>query len=293
MARSRQCSADERRVRLVVGPRALALDRVRPRRDLPLELHLRHEARLGEDHLDALARRLDVAEVDEAGLRRHPLAGERAAAGVVGDEAVVALVVHPRRRHPRVLVGEVARLRLGQRHLVPRVALVDRVAERVLRDERLLVRPVVEVRRAEHDPDRQVDLDEVGGDQLAAEDEARRDVPVAAPLGHRLVVVVDVVGVVEAAPAHEVGLAEADPLVPRQRLVEEVVEVVVHGHGALAVVHVPHEPHVVLRARLLGDVRAAAAGQDRRRVRVAPAEEARTSRACTARPGGSPGRSRR
>ena len=192
----------------------------------------------------------------------------------LATKRAVALVVHARRGDPRVLVGEVARLRLGQRHLVPRVALVDRVAERVLGDERLLVGPVVEVRRAEQDADRQVDLDQVGGDQLALEDEAGRDVALAAPLGHVPVVVVDVVGVVEAAPADEVGLAEADPLVARQRLVEEVVEVVVHGHAALAVVDVAHQAHVVLRARLLGDVRAAAAGQDRRRVRVAPAEQA-------------------
>ena len=47
-----------------------------------------------------------------------------------------------------------------------------------------------------------------------------------------------------------------------------------HGHGALAVVHVAHQAHVVLRERLLRDVRAAAARQDRRRVRVAAAEQA-------------------
>ena len=175
----------------------------------------------GQHHLQALAGRLQVAEVDQAGLRRDPLAGERAAAGVVGDERAVALVEHPRRRDPRVLVGEVARLRLGQRHLVPRVALVDVVAERVLRDERLLVGPVVEVRRAEQDPDREVDLDEVGRDQLALEDEARRDEPPPAPLGHVAVVVVDVVGVVEAAPADEVRVAVArparSPAAPRRR----------------------------------------------------------------------------
>ena len=58
------------------------------------------------------------------------------------------------------------------------------------------------------------------------------------------------------------------------RLVEEVVEVVVHRHGALAVVHVAHQAHVVVGERLMGDVRAAAAGHDRRRVRVPAAEQA-------------------
>ncbi len=47
-----------------------------------------------------------------------------------------------------------------------------------------------------------------------------------------------------------------------------------HRDGALAVVHVAHQAHVVVRQRLVRDVRAAAAGHDRRRVRVAAAEQA-------------------
>ena len=47
-----------------------------------------------------------------------------------------------------------------------------------------------------------------------------------------------------------------------------------HGDRALAVVHVPHQAHVVVGQRLVGDVGAAAAGHDRRGVRVAAAEEA-------------------
>ena len=163
----------------------------------------------------------------------------------------------------------------GQRDLVPRVALVDRVAERVLGHERLLLAgPVVVVGRAHQDPDREVDLDQVRRDQLAVEHEAGRHEPRVAPLVHVRVAVVDDVRVVERAPADQVRAAVADLLVPRQRLVEEVVEVVVHGHGALAVVDVAHQAHVVLRQRLLRDVGAAAARQDRRRVRVAAAEQA-------------------
>ena len=143
-----------------------------------------------------------------------------------------------------------------------------------MRDERLLVGPVVEVRRAEQDPDREVDLDEVGRDQLALEHEAGGDEPPPAPVGHVAVVVVDVLRVVERAPAHQVGVAVADHLVARQRLIEEVVEVVVHRDRALAVVHVAHQPHVVIGQRLVRDVGAAAAGHDRRRVRVAAAEQA-------------------
>ena len=47
-----------------------------------------------------------------------------------------------------------------------------------------------------------------------------------------------------------------------------------HRDRALAVVHVAHQPHVVVGERLVRDVRAAAARHDRRRVRVAAAEQA-------------------
>ena len=47
-----------------------------------------------------------------------------------------------------------------------------------------------------------------------------------------------------------------------------------HRDRALAVVHVAHQPHVVVRQRLVRDVRAAAARHDRRGVRVAAAEQA-------------------
>ena len=47
-----------------------------------------------------------------------------------------------------------------------------------------------------------------------------------------------------------------------------------HRHAALHVVEVAHQPHVVVGQRLVRDVRAAAARHDRRRVRVAAAEQA-------------------
>ena len=82
---------DQRRVGLVVGARAVALDRVGLLGHVPLELHLGHAGGLRQHHLHAVAGRLEVADVDQPGLRRHPLAGERAAAGVTGDVGVVAL----------------------------------------------------------------------------------------------------------------------------------------------------------------------------------------------------------
>ena len=47
-----------------------------------------------------------------------------------------------------------------------------------------------------------------------------------------------------------------------------------HRHAALDVVEVAHQAHVVVGARLVGDVGAAAARHDRRGVRVAAAEQA-------------------
>ena len=123
---------DQRAVGLVVGPGAVALDRVGLLRDLPLELHLGHVGRARQHHLDRVPGRLGVAEVDQTGLGGAPLARERTAARVAADVRVGALVVDARRDDPRVLVGEVALLRARQRDLVPRVVLVDRVAERVL-----------------------------------------------------------------------------------------------------------------------------------------------------------------
>ena len=162
-----------RRVRLEVGPRAVALDGVAPLRDLPLELHLRQRRRLRQVDLHAVAGGLDVADVHQARERRRPEPRERPAAGVE-RQVIAGPLVEPARRHdPGVLAVEVALLRPRDRRLVPRVALVDGIAERVGLDERLAAFPVVVERAAEQDADAQVDVDQVGGDQLAVDDDAR------------------------------------------------------------------------------------------------------------------------
>ena len=266
--------SDQRRVGLVVGPGPVALDRVGLLRDLPLQLHLGLGGGPRQDHLDARPRRLRVAEVDQPGFRRHPLPGEGAAAGVGGDVGVGLVVVDPRRGDPAVFVAPVALLRFRQCRLVPRVALVDRVPQRVLGHVGLLIGPVVEVGGAEQDADHQVDLDQVGRAELAVDHDAGGDVALLTPVPHVRVVVVDVVGVVEGAPADQVGAPVADVVVPRQLLQEEVVEVVVHRHRALHVVDVAHQPHVVVGAGLMRDVGADPTRHDRRGVCVPAAEQA-------------------
>ena len=123
---SAKCSAHGRGVRLEVGAGPVALDGVAPLRDLPLELDRSLERGLGQVDLHAAAGGLHVADVDQAGQRRRPQPGERAAAGV--EREVVRAVVPARRHHPGVLVVEVALLRPRVGVLVPRVPPVDRVA---------------------------------------------------------------------------------------------------------------------------------------------------------------------
>ena len=207
--------------------------------------------------------------------RRRPQPRERAAAGVHRQVVARALVVPARAHHPRVVAVEVALLRHRRRRLVPRVALVDRVAERVVGHEHLAVRlPVLVVGGAEQDPDAEVDVDEVGRDQLAVDDDARGDEHLVAPVAHRLVVVGAEVRVVERAPAVQEHAPAADLLIARQRLVEEVEDVVVHRDGLLDEVQAAHQPDLVVRQQRRRRHRADAARVDRGRVHVAPLHQA-------------------
>ena len=101
-----------------------------------------------------------------------------------------------------------------------------------------------------------------------------RDEHLAAPVGHVPVGEVAVLGVVEAAPAAEQDPPPADFLVPGQRLVEEVEQVVVHRHDALHELHVAHQPGQVVGEQLHRGDRADAARVERGRVHVAPFHQA-------------------
>ncbi len=258
-----------------VDPRAVALDRVRPPRDPPVQRRLRRLRRLRQRDVDAVPGRADEGRLDLVRERGRPQARERAAAGVEREVVAAPSVEPARAHHPRVVAAlEVASLRSRQRRLVPRVALVDRVAERVPLDERRLVLPVLVEGAAEQDADPEVDLDEVGGDQLAVDDDPGRDEHLVAPLLHVAVLVVDVPGVVEGAPAAEQDAPPADLLVAGQRLVEEVEDVVVHRDRALDEVHAAQQPRQVVGEQRRRRLRADAAGVDRRGVDVATLHQA-------------------
>ena len=102
---------------------AIPLDGVAPLRDLPFEFDRPLEGGLRQVDLDAVARGLDVSDVDKSGQRRRPQPGQRSAAGV---ERQMVFAVEPAwRHHPGVLVVHVALLRMRVRVLVPRVPSVE------------------------------------------------------------------------------------------------------------------------------------------------------------------------
>ena len=184
---------------------------------------------LRQVHLDALAGRLDVADVHHARERRGPEPGDRPAAGV---ERQVVLPVEPARRHRpavrcrRSRASAAAGSSSGStdaagRPGCPSGSFLTNVSS---------FGPVVVERVPEQDADAEVDLDQVVGDQLAVHHDARGDEHLVAPVGHVLVGVVADVRVVERAPAAEQHAAVADLLVAGQRLVEEVEQVVVQRH---------------------------------------------------------------
>ena len=128
--------------------------------------------------------------------------------------------------------------------------------------------PVVVVRAAQQDADAEVDVDQVGGDQLAVDDHAGRDEHRPAPVGHVLVGVVADVGIVERAPAAEQDAPLADLLVAGQGLVEEVEQVIVQRHDLLHELDVLHQPDEIVGEELHGGHRADAAGIERRGMHV-------------------------
>ena len=84
------------------------------------------------------------------------------------------------------------------------------------------------------------------GVQLAVDHHAGRDEHGVAPALHVLVGEVADLGILERAPAAQQRAAQTDLVVAGQGFVEEVEEVVVHGHDLLHELHVAHQPgHVV------------------------------------------------
>ncbi len=230
-----------RRVGLEVGPRPVAFDRIAAvRRNLPFQGDRALQRGLGQVDLHAGSGGFDVTDVHQPGQRRRPQARQGPTSGV---ECEMVLTIEPAGgHHPAVLVVQVALLRSRVGVLIPRVAPVDRIAQRIGRDEHFLIRPVLVIRTAQQDPEAEIDIDQRGGDQLPIHDDAGGDEHPPTPLLHVLVVEVAHRGILERSPAAEQCAAQTDLLVARQRLVEEVEQVVVHRHDLLHELHITHEP---------------------------------------------------
>ena len=151
-----------------------------------------------------------------------------------------------------------------------------------LRDEHLLVFPVVVEGAAEQDADAEVDLHQVGGDQLAVDDDAGGDEHRCGPssvMSRYLKLQTSGSWNEPQQPSRMRRLP--DLLVAGHRLVEEVEQVVVHRHDALEELDVAHQAGQVVGEELDRGDRAR-----RRRDRASTGgrgalPSGRTSRACS------------
>jgi hypothetical protein len=123
-----------RGIGLEVSPGAVALESVAPLRNLPLKLDFRFGRRPGQQNFHAVAGSFDVTDIYEVRERGDPEPGDRAAASIEREMIAGALVKPAGRHDPCVVAVEVAPLRLRDRGLVPRMLLIDRIAERIVCD---------------------------------------------------------------------------------------------------------------------------------------------------------------
>ena len=104
--------------------------------------------------------------------------------------------------------------------------------------------------------------------QLVVHHHAGRDVHRAAPVRHLLVGVIAHRGIVERAPARQQHAPPPHFFVARQRLVEEIEEVVVQRNHFLHELHVLHQAHDVVGEKLNRRHRSHSARIQRRRMHV-------------------------
>ena len=92
-----------------------------------------------------------------------------------------SFVVPARRHDPGVVVLEVAFLRSRNRGLIPGMLAIDRIAKRIGLHKRLRLFPIVVVRTAKQNANAEVDVDQIGGHQLAVNNHTRRDIHRSCP----------------------------------------------------------------------------------------------------------------
>ena len=164
---------------------------------------------------------------------------------------MIFAVVPSRRHDPAVFGVEIALLRSGNGMLIPGMAPVDRVAERVLCDEYLLVFPIVVIGAPEEDSDPQMDLHEIGGDEFPIDDDSGSNKHLASPSRHVPVSKIAVLWILKTSPAAEHNPPLSHALIARQGIVKKIEQIVVHRYDTLHELHVAHQPAHVFREELV------------------------------------------
>src|SRR5688500_17374388 len=141
---------------------------------------------------------------------------------------MIATVVPPGRDDPAILASEVALLRLGNRVLIPRVTLIDGITERIAFDEHVPRFPVLVERASQQNSHAEIDLYQIRRDQFAIDDDTWGDKHLLSPLGHITILEGGIFRILEAPPATQQDSAVSHFLVPGQRLVEKIKQVIVH-----------------------------------------------------------------
>src|SRR5246127_3896775 len=103
----------------------------------------------------------------------------------------------PRRHHPGVLSAEVAFLRLWNGSLIPRMALIDRVTERIFLYKGLALIPILIIGGTQQDAKSNVNINEVSCDEFTVHNDPRGDKHCLPPLIHRLVVIIANIRILE------------------------------------------------------------------------------------------------
>ena len=146
--------------------------------------------------------------------------------------------------------------------------LVDGIAERIAGDEGFRSLPVVVIGTAQQNANVEIDVDQIVGDQFAVDDHAGSDEHLASPLGHVFVGVIAVGRDRCRSPSSQAECAAGRPFRNRQRLVEEVEEIVVQRHDLLHELDVLHQANQIVGEELNGSHGADAAGIERGRMHV-------------------------
>src|SRR6185437_4747414 len=177
-------------IRLEVSAGAIAFNGVAPLRNLALEGGLWQRSALGQIDNHAVSGSFDVADVYQAGKSRGPQTRNRATTGIEWQMVVGALVKPPRRHHPGVLSSEIALLWSWNRRLVPGMAFIDGIAERIVLDEHLFALPIIVKRAAQQNAQPEINVNQIVGDQLAVHHDSRSDEHSPAPIRHVFVAVI-------------------------------------------------------------------------------------------------------